>query len=258
MSGSPVAGGGARSRIMAHLVAFFPDRAGSLRAARGLADGGCAWLEVQFPFSDPTADGPDIQAACARALEAGFTVKDGFKLLTEICAAVKLPVFVMSYANLLFTRGISRFLENCRAAGAYGVIAPDLPPDYDEGLFQRARALGLAAVPVLSPSISAERLSRAAALDTEFIYATLRAGTTGARTDVDESTLGFLRSLASLRAARPPKIVGGFGIGSREQVRALEPYVHGVVVGSALVREVARGGDPCEAAKKKMRELAGP
>jgi tryptophan synthase alpha chain len=243
---------------MAHLVAFYPDRAGSLQAARGLADGGCSWLEVQFPFSDPTADGPDIQAACARALESGFTVETGFQLLAEICTAVEVPVFVMSYANLLFTRGVGRFLEDCRTAGAHGVIVPDLPPDYDEGLYDRARALGLAAVPVLSPSISAARLSRAAALDTEFIYATLRAGTTGSRTNVDEATLGFLRSLATLRGARPAKIVGGFGIASREQVRALEPHVHGVIVGSALVREIAKGGDPYEAVRKKMRELAGP
>ncbi len=245
------------SRIMAHLVAYYPDRAGSLQAARGLTDGGCTWLEVQFPFSDPTADGPDIQAACARALEAGFTVKDGFALLAEICAAVHVPVFVMSYANLLFTRGIGRFLDDCRGAGAHGVIVPDLPPDTDEGLYAEARARGLAAMPVLSPSISADRLCRAAALGTEYVYATLRAGTTGPRSTVDDATRGFLRSLAEARAARPAKIMAGFGIASRAQVRALEPHVHGVIVGSALVREIAAGGDPYTSLKQKLKELAG-
>jgi len=243
---------------MAHLVAYYPDRAGSLRAARGLADGGCTWLEVQFPFSDPTADGPDIQAACARALEAGFTVKDGFVLVAEICAAVTVPVFVMSYANLLFTRGVGRFLDECHAAGAYGVIVPDLPPDADEGLYAEARARGLAAVPVLSPSISTERLCRAAALDTEYIYATLRAGTTGPRSTVDEATRRFLSSIKEARTTRPAKILAGFGVTSREQVRALESHAHGVIVGSALVREIAGGGDPYALLRARIRELVRP
>ena len=76
MSGSP--------RIMAHMVAFYPDRAGVSRWRAGLAEGGSAYLELQFPFSDPTADGPDIQRACSAALEAGFTVNDGFRLVAEI------------------------------------------------------------------------------------------------------------------------------------------------------------------------------
>ena len=137
------------SRIMAHMVASFPDRAGSLKVARALVDGGASMIEVQFPFSDPMADGPDIQAACARALSAGFTVSDGFELVGEICSATTVPVYIMSYANLLFAKGIDRFLAETKDAGARGVIVPDLPPDYDEGLFRSAAGLGLSAVPVL-------------------------------------------------------------------------------------------------------------
>lgn len=147
-------------RIMAHMVAWYPDRSTSLDVARGLAEGGSAYIELQFPFSDPTADGPDIQRACSAALSGGFTVDAGFECAAAISRAVKAPLFIMSYANLLLTRGMGSFLADARACGARGLIVPDLPPDYDEGLFGSAAKAGLAAVPVLSPSMREGRLSR--------------------------------------------------------------------------------------------------
>jgi tryptophan synthase alpha chain len=242
-------------RIMAHMVAFSPDRAGSLEVARGLAESGSAYLEVQFPFSDPTADGPDIQRACGRALEAGFTMSEGFRLVAEICSFAHQPLFVMSYANLLFTRGVQRFLAECKESGARGVIVPDLPPDYDEGLFALASGLGLVAMPVMSPSMKEKRLARVGSLRPECIYATLRTGTTGPSTALNEEGRAFLARCASLSPG--VKVFGGFGISSREQVMAFEPLVHAVVVGSALVREVARGTDPRRAVRSKMEELMG-
>lgn len=240
-----------KALLMTHMVAFYPDRAASLRVARGLMDGGCAYLEVQFPFSDPTADGPDIQAACDRALQSGFSVGDGFRLVSEISAAAKVPLFIMSYANLLFTRGMERFLADSREAGASGVIVPDLPEGYDEGLFGLPGRLGLAAVPVVSPSMKEKRLAQVTRLGAQYIYATLRTGTTGPRTEIDP---GIVQFLSRIHGAR---VLGGFGISSPEQVRAVAPLVHAVVVGSALVREVGRGGDPYLAVKRKVEELRG-
>lgn len=245
----------AASRIMAHMVAFFPDRPRSLEVARGLAEGGCAYLELQFPFSDPTADGPDIQAACSAALAAGFTVDAGFELVSEICREVKVPVFLMSYANLLFTRGIRQFLSRAAGSGARGVIVPDLPPDYDEGLFQAASELKLAAVPVLSPSMRDDRLARVGKLGAEYLYVTLRTGTTGRFTEVDGPGRAFLSRVASMNGHA--KVLGGFGISSREQVAAFSPLVHAVVVGSALVRVVSAGGDVRLGVRRKLEELRG-
>jgi tryptophan synthase alpha subunit len=94
------------ARIMAHLVAGYPDRAGALAAALGLAEGGASLLEVQFPFSDPTADGPLIQEACDAALTGGFRVAAGFELVRRIRAETGLPVFIMSYAGLVVARGV--------------------------------------------------------------------------------------------------------------------------------------------------------
>ena len=242
------------SRIMAHMVAFYPDQQRSREVARGLAEGGSAYIELQFPFSDPTADGPDIQRACSAALGAGFTVDAGFELASAITRAVGVPLFIMSYANLLFTRGIKRFLASAKASGAVGVIVPDLPPDYDEGLFKSAAELGLAAVPVLSPSMKDARLSRVEELGAEFLYVTLRTGTTGSFTEIDSPGLSFLSRVARMDHG---KILGGFGVSTRAQVEAFSAHVHAVVVGSALVRVVAEGGNVGESVKQKVAALRG-
>jgi len=245
------------TRIMAHMVAFYPDRAASLEVARGLADGGCSYLEVQFPFSDPTADGPDIQRACGTALGSGFTVTEGFRLLSEIRRSIPVPIFLMSYANLPFTRGVERFLSECGDCGVRGVIVPDLPPDYDEGLFSHCGRRGLAAVPVVSPSMREERLARIASLEPEWVYATIRSGTTGSFTRIDPASLSFLETIGAFSAGRPVKVLGGFGVSTREQVKALGPHAHAVVVGSAFVREIGKGSNSYQAVREKMLELAG-
>ncbi|MGO9311006.1 MAG: tryptophan synthase subunit alpha [Spirochaetia bacterium] len=244
------------ARIMAHMVAGYPDREASLAVARGLAEGGCAYIELQFPFSDPTADGPDIQRACSAALEGGFTVEAGFACAAAICRSQTVPLFLMSYANLLFTRGLERFLSDARACGARGVIVPDLPPDYDEGLFHCAASLGLAAVPVLSPSMREGRLSRVGALGAEYLYVTLRTGTTGSFTHIDSPGLSFLSRVAGMDHGKA-KLLGGFGVSTREQVQAVSPHVHAVVVGSALVRLVSAGGDVPSAVREMVRKLSG-
>ncbi|MGA2639307.1 MAG: tryptophan synthase subunit alpha [Spirochaetia bacterium] len=243
------------ARIMAHMVAWYPDRATSLEVARGLAEGGCAYIELQFPFSDPTADGPDIQRACGAALEGGFTVDAGFESAAAITRSTNVPLFIMSYANLVFTRGMESFLADARDCGARGVIVPDLPPDYDEGLFEGADRIGLAAVPVLSPSMREGRLSRVGELGAEFLYVTLRTGTTGSFTEIDSAGLEFLSRVAKLDHGSKAKILGGFGVSTREQVRAFSPHVHAVVVGSALVRLVAAGGDVGSAVRRKVADL---
>ena len=113
--------------LMTHMVAYYPDRERSIEVAKAFVDGGARYLEIQFPFSDPSLDGPVIQSACTRALEAGFRVDDGFVLVGEISRFAGRPIFVMSYASLVFARGVERFVQDVQKAGGYGVIVPDLP-----------------------------------------------------------------------------------------------------------------------------------
>jgi tryptophan synthase alpha chain len=247
-------------RIMAHLVAGYPDPETSLEVARGLLDGGCAYLEVQFPFSDPTADGPLIQEACETSLRAGFRVDRGFELVRRVRSFSPVPLFLMSYANPVVVRGVGPFLRQAREAGAAGIIVPDLPVDCDEGLYAEGRALGLEVVPVVAPNISDGRLRRVAETDSRYVYSALRRGITGERTEIGADNLAFLR-----RLARPGRMVlAGFGVSIRGQVMALAPHVHAVVVGSAFIRDIreaASRGAGTEgirgAVQARMRELAG-
>ena len=251
------------SRIMAHLVAHYPDRERSLAVARGLARGGAAYLEVQFAFSDPTADGPVIQQACQTALESGFRVDAGFDFVREIAAgpggaAGRPSVFIMTYASLVYARGVRRFLSDGVAAGADGFILPDIPLDYDEGVWEIAGELGTRIVPVSVTSAREERVNLLLARQPEYVYVALRRGITGARTEIGEENLRFLDRLRD----RGVKVLAGFGISGRDQVVALEPHVHASVVGSAFVRTVAEHavgpvGEIESAIAKQARELAG-
>lgn len=235
-------------RLMAHLVAGYPDASGCRAAARGLVEGGASYLEVQIPFSDPSADGPAIRDACSTALAAGHSVTDAFALVAELHAAYpEVPVFLMAYASLVATPGTAAFVERAARAGVAGLIVPDLPFDADEGLSAACAAQGrdsaraaaggtqlsasIAPVPVAAPSMKEDRLSAMARLGRPYLYAALRAGITGTATTVGDETRRFL----SAAAAGGSKILGGFGIRSGAQARAVAPYVHAVVAGSVFV-----------------------
>lgn len=218
--------------LMTHLVACFPDRERSLRVARAMVAGGASYLEVQFPFSDPSADGTLIQTACSAALSAGFTVDGGFDLVRELHASTEVPIFVMSYANLVYRRGVRAFVEQAREAGARGLIVPDLMPGADEGLFAAGAEAGIEIVPVVAPTISESRLSEVSSVKPRFLYAALRVGITGSYTEIGEENRRFLRRLEPIGA----KVLAGFGISTRAQVEALAGEVHALVVGSAFVR----------------------
>jgi tryptophan synthase alpha chain len=230
---------------MAHLVAYYPSAPASLAVGRELIDAGVSFLELQFPFSDPTADGPAIQAACTSALEAGFRTEYGFEMVHTLTAESDVPLFIMTYASVAVAHGIEWFVGKAADAGASGLIVPDLPPDYDEGLYDAGAAAGLHVVPVLVPTAAPGRIDAALARRPAYVYAGLRKGITGAATEIGEDNLAFL---ARVREAGV-HVMAGFGIRSREQVEALGGYADTVVVGSAFVETVARGGSVRAAAR---------
>jgi tryptophan synthase alpha chain len=221
--------------LMAHMIAGYPDYDTSLETARALAAGGAAILEIQFPFSDPSADGPAIQAACTEALIAGFKVADGWKLVETVRREFpSIPVFVMSYASIVVTKGVDAFTAQAKASGVTGLIIPDLAPGSDEGLFEAGRRHGVLIVPVIVPSVPPQRLEAIMAHRPEWVYTAIRAGITGIHTTLTPELKDFLSRLNART-----KVMAGFGIDSPEQVRDLRTSTHTVVVGSALVRAVA-------------------
>ncbi len=237
------------NRIMCHLVSHYPDFERSLLVAETFAEAGAAYLEIQFPFTDPMADGPAIQEACTRALEAGFTVKEGFRLVSE-AARRGVPVFLMTYGSLAVRRGVGDFLKRARDAGVEGVIVPDLPYDQDEGLYDAGASLGVDVVPVLIPGMPERRLEGVRATKPRWVYTALRTGITGSKTELGEANLGFLDLLADWGT----KILAGFGISSREQVEALMGRADAAVVGSRFVRVIAKNAEA--GAETLRRELA--
>ncbi|TVQ36204.1 MAG: tryptophan synthase subunit alpha [Spirochaetaceae bacterium] len=250
---------------MAHMIPWFPDRERSFTIARALLDAGVGYLEVQFPYSDPTADGPAIQKACADALDAGFRVADGFEYLERLRAHRDVPIFLMSYAGLVYRRGVAEFVRRAADHGVTGLIVPDLPPGSDEGLYEAAQRYAISAVPVLVVTARQARIDAVAAVRPAYIYAALRSGITGRRTVIDSDSLAFLDRLRPIGA----ELMAGFGVQSAEQVQALAGHVETVVVGSAFVRvvedvlsrrpaEAARHTDTLyEAVHAVARELVG-
>ncbi len=221
---------------MTHMIAFYPDKEKSFQVAKALIDGGASCIELQFPFSDPTADGPVIQAACGRALDSGFSLKEGFELAEKIVSYGRVPLFIMTYANPVITMRIDRFIARALEAGVAGLIVPDLVPGADEGLYAAGKAAGMPIVPVVVPTVSGERLGEIAALGEDYLYVALRSGITGKETEISREIISFLDSCSRTGMLS----FGGFGIRSAEQISALQPHVHAPVVGSALVEVITQ------------------
>ena len=247
-----------KSVLMTHLVAGFPDMESSYTVAKAMIDGGASYLEVQFPFSDPSADGPTIQKACSDALEAGFTLEKGFALVKRIKEYSDIPVFIMNYGNVPFFFGIEAFIKRCLDEGVSGLIIPDMIIGRDDGLYDTAAAMGMPVLPVIVPTVSSERLAQFIELAPPYLYIAMRTGITGKETQISTELLAFLDSFKGTTI----KTLAGFGVRQRSQVEALEAHVHGIIVGSALVNEITAHIDAEEdalynAVKSKVAGLVG-
>jgi tryptophan synthase alpha chain len=241
---------GKRAALMPYLMGGFPDLETSLRIGEAYADAGADLVELGVPFSDPLADGPVIQAAGTRALQAGTTV-DG---VLEVCGRLsrRLPVVLMCYANLVLVRGAERFAAALAAAGASGLIVPDLPLEEADPVREACDAHGLALVPLVAPTTTDDRLAEIGRRARGFVYAVSVTGTTGEREAVD---VGGLVERVKARTEVPVAI--GFGISTPEHAAAVaDAGADGVIVGSRLVRAAAEADDPAAAVADVVGALA--
>ncbi|MCU0258356.1 MAG: tryptophan synthase subunit alpha [Solirubrobacteraceae bacterium] len=246
------AGSGKRAALMPYLMGGFPDPATSRAIAEAYADAGADLIELGVPFSDPIADGPVIQAAATRALEAGTTVEDVLAIAAAL--APRLPVVLMTYANLVLARGVERFAADAAAAGASGLIVPDLPLEEAPAVLAACEAAGLALVPLVAPTTTPERLERIGARARGFLYTVSVAGTTGERAALAETFAGVV---ARAKGATAVPVALGFGIATPEQAaQAADAGADGVIVGSRLVREAAEAADPPAAVRALVTAFA--
>lgn len=243
--------------IMTHLVAGYPDMKGSKEIAEALIEAGAGALEIQFPYSDPMADGPVIQEACQKSLEQGFKRDQGFALVKELTDKSETPVYIMSYGGPVYSMGVENFVRRAKESGASGLIIPDLCIGQDEGLYDEGQKQGITIVPVLISGIEDRRLEEILALNPPWIYLVLRRGITGTYTELEPSQIELLDQLQK----RGVQVYVGFGIQKRSQVELLAPHTSGQIVGSQLVRSIqsamAAGSNPADSAGKLLQELRG-
>jgi tryptophan synthase alpha chain len=233
-----------RAALMPYMMAGYPDRQTGLAVAEAYADAGADLVELGVPFSDPLADGPAIHAAATKALEAGATLATAL----EVCQAIgaRVPVVFMAYANMVLAHGgPSGFARMAAAAGAAGVIVPDLPLDEAGEVRESFAAAGLALVPLLAPTTPAERRRQICEAARGFVYVVSTVGTTGERAEVPPALAELVE--ATKAEAQTPVAVG-FGIGTPGQAAVVGRIADGVIIGSRLVRAAGEGGSPAGAA----------
>jgi tryptophan synthase alpha chain len=227
-----------RAALMPYMMGGFPDQESSLEIAVAYVDSGADLIELGVPFSDPLADGPTIHAAATDALAAGATLESTL----EICASVseRIPVVLMVYSNMVLAQGGAvEFARRAAAAGAAGAIVPDLPLDEADEVRQALTGAGLALVPLLAPTSSAERRARICAAAQGFVYVVSTVGTTGERQQLPP---GLAELVATTKVDADVPVAVGFGIGTPAQVAEVGEIADGVIVGSRLVRAASEAG----------------
>ena len=225
--------------LVAYLTAGFPDRDSFTQHVQAIAAAADV-VEIGVPFTDPMADGVTIQRASHAALAQGVSLRWILEQLATMPRA-KAPLILMSYLNPLLAVGLEALAAAAARAGVAGFIVPDLPIDESAELRAALDAQGLALVQMVTPVTAPQRLEQVCASSQGFVYAVTMTGTTGKNVAVPPEVTGYLDTV---RSRSPVPVCAGFGIRSREQLELLRDHVDGVVIGSALVELMERGGDP--------------
>ena len=230
-----------RAAFVAYVMAGDPDAATSAKVLAGLPAAGADIIEVGFPFSDPMAEGPPIQRAAQRALAQGMTlagVLDQVQAFRAVDAAT--PIILMGYMNLLVTWGIEAFARDAAEAGVDGLIVVDCPPEEAGPLAQALDGVGLSLIRLATPTTDDERLKVVVRGTSGFVYYVSVAGVTGVK-EADAQVVA--PHVERVRRASGLPVAVGFGIKTPERAAAIARVADAVVVGSALVDEVAEAVD---------------
>ena len=225
--------------LVAYLTAGFPGRDGFTQHLQAIAAAADV-VEIGVPFTDPMADGVTIQRASHAALAQGVSLRWILAQLTTMPRA-EAPLLLMSYLNPLLALGLETLAASAARAGVAGFIVPDLPFDESAQLRAALESQDLALVQMVTPVTAPQRMEQVCASSQGFVYAVTMTGTTGKNVAVPPEVTGYLDTV---RARSPVPVCAGFGIRSREQLELLRDHVDGVVIGSALVELLERGGDP--------------
>ncbi len=240
--------------FMPYVCCGDPDEESTIRLVRTLAVNGAGAIELGIPFSDPIADGKTIQHASQRALGGGMTPGKALALLALLRAeGIRIPVFVMTYYNIVFSNGVEDFVARARKAGADGFIIPDLPPEEAGEMEAACQRIGLKLIRFITPNCSEARIRRIAENASGFLYAVSAYGTTGARDGVSQDAIGLIRRAKGITDL---PLVIGFGISTPAQAGGyVKAGAAGVIVGSRIAELHRSGG--LEAVAAFSKSVAG-
>lgn len=225
--------------LITYVTAGDPDLSATVDLALTMAAAGADLIELGIPFSDPVADGPVIQQASQRALAGGFKLSGIMEAAGQIRAQTDAPLIFMTYYNPVFQYGPGRFTDHAAAAGVDGLIVPDLPIEEAGPLEEHCRMAGVSLIPLVAPVTTPKRMALIAEKADGFIYCVSVTGVTGSRKEIETDLANFtsmVRSFTNLPLAV------GFGISGPELAAAAAVHCDAVVVGSAIVNIISRGG----------------
>jgi len=224
-----------KKAFIAFITAGDPDLVTTEKLVLAFEKSGVDIVELGVPFSDPLADGPTIQAASQRALARGVTLTKILALVKRLRQKTQMPICLMTYYNPVFHFGEQTFVAQAVKAGVDGMIIPDLPPEEAASFIQRARKMNLATIFFLAPTTNPKRIPLIAKSSQGFIYYVSVAGVTGARKTLPHI---LVRNLKKAKVSKP--VCVGFGISSGAQIKQLGRACDGVIVGSAIVKEIVK------------------
>lgn len=231
-----------------------PDLETTAAVVRAAVENGADLVELGIPFSDPTAEGPVIQAAYLRALTGGVTTDKIFGLVRDLRRDVKVPMVFMTYANVVFSYGAERFISTCREIDIDGLILPDLPFEEKEEFLPLCRQYGVDLISLVAPT-SENRIARIAEEAEGFLYLVSSLGVTGTRSEI-KTDLASIVEVVRQHTAIPCAI--GFGISIPEQAKKMAGLSDGAIVGSAIIKLIAQYGrdaaEPVGAYVRRMKQ----
>lgn len=228
-----------QAALVPYVTAGYPERGSTVEVLEALADAGADVLELGVPFSDPLADGPTIQHASFVSIQKGTTVRGVLDDLAAFRARRATPVVLFTYLNPLLHYGLKAFLRDAEAAGAQGVLVTDLPTGSDPAIESEIIGSSLDLIRLIAPTTPPERVPEVAKGGSGFLYYISRTGVTGARTELRDE---LAAEVGKIRAAVDLPVAVGFGISTPEQAAAVAAVADGVVVGSAIIQALDRGG----------------
>lgn len=215
-----------------------PDLETTERLVRNAVENGANLIELGIPFSDPTAEGPVIQGANLRALQAGITTDKIFEFVREIRKDVTVPLVFMTYANVVFSYGAEVFIRTCQEIGIDGIILPDLPFEEKEEFAPLCKQHDVALISLIAPT-SDKRIAMIAREAEGFLYIVSSLGVTGTRSEIT-TDLSSIVKVVRENTNIPCAI--GFGISTPEQAKKMAGIADGVIVGSAIIKLIEKHG----------------